>query len=166
MALIGRLFVILLGFLVACMVAATVVMFAFLALDQNDFARVAADPAAIQVVIGLSSVVLSGYALLPFILGVAIAESFRLRSMLFCALAGAALALILTFVSDFGTNVSHVFARDREIMAGAGILAGLVYWAIAGRNAGAWREPPRPLRPPPPLPSHTPQPSPPQSPPS
>ena len=30
-------------------------------------------------------------------------------------------------------------------MTGAGIVAGLVYWMIAGRNAGAWREPPRPL---------------------
>ena len=43
-------------------------------------------------------------------------------------------------------------------MTGAGIVAGLVYWMIAGRNAGAWREPPRPLRPPPPLPSHSPPP--------
>ena len=30
-------------------------------------------------------------------------------------------------------------------MTGAGIVAGLVYWMIAGRNAGGWREPPRPL---------------------
>ena len=29
-------------------------------------------------------------------------------------------------------------------MTGAGIVAGLVYWMIAGRNAGAWREPRRP----------------------
>jgi len=34
--------------------------------------------------------------------------------------------------------------REVEIMAGAGIVAGLVYWLIAGRNAGAWREPVRP----------------------
>jgi hypothetical protein len=37
-------------------------------------------------------------------------------------------------------------------MTGAGIVAGLVYWMIAGRNAGAWRAPPRPQRPPPPPP--------------
>jgi hypothetical protein len=30
----------------------------------------------------------------------------------------------------------------------------MVYWMIAGRNAGAWREPPQRL-PPPPLPSHS-----------
>jgi len=26
------------------------------------------------------------------------------------------------------------------VMAAAGIVAGLTYWAIAGRRAGAWRE--------------------------
>ena len=44
-----------------------------------------------------------------------------------------------------------IVRRHLEIMTGAGIVAGVVYWMIAGRNAGAWREPPRPLRPPPPL---------------
>ena len=41
-----------------------------------------------------------------------------------------------------------IVRRHLEIMTGAGIVAGLVYWLIAGRTAGAWREPPRPLRPP------------------
>jgi hypothetical protein len=47
-----------------------------------------------------------------------------------------------------------VLRRHLEIMTGAGIVAGLIYWMIAGRSAGAWREPRRPLQPPPPLPSH------------
>jgi hypothetical protein len=60
-----------------------------------------------------------------------------------------------------------IVRRHLEIMTGAGIVAGMVYWMIAGRNAGAWREPPRPLTPPPPLPSHSTVSSvPPQSPPS
>jgi hypothetical protein len=32
-------------------------------------------------------------------------------------------------------------------MTGAGIVAGIVYWMIAGRNAGAWRAPRRSLPP-------------------
>ena len=32
-----------------------------------------------------------------------------------------------------------IVRRHLEIMTGAGIVAGLVYWMIAGRNAGAWR---------------------------
>ena len=35
-----------------------------------------------------------------------------------------------------------IVRRHLEIMTGAGIVAGVVYWMIAGRNAGAWREPP------------------------
>jgi hypothetical protein len=38
-----------------------------------------------------------------------------------------------------------IVRRHLEIMTGAGILAGVVYWMIAGRSAGAWREPPRAL---------------------
>ena len=95
MVLIARIFVF--AFLVACMAAATAVMVAFLTLDQTDFTRLTADPEAILAVIGLSSVL---FALLPFMLVVALAEGFRLRSSLFCALAGGALALVLIFVSN------------------------------------------------------------------
>ena len=97
MVLIRRLLVILFGFGVACMAAATMVMVAFVTLDQTDFARPATDPAAILVVIGLSSVILARYALLPSMLVVALAEGFQLRSVLFYALGGGALALVLTF---------------------------------------------------------------------
>jgi len=48
-------------------------------------------------------------------------------------------------------------------MTGAGIVAGAVYWMIAGRNAGAWRESPRKLTSPPPLPQPLRTPSPPQA---
>ena len=34
-----------------------------------------------------------------------------------------------------------IVRRHLEIMTGAGIVAGLIYWMIAGRNAGAWRVP-------------------------
>ena len=37
-----------------------------------------------------------------------------------------------------------IVRRHLEIMTGAGIVAGVVYWMIAGRNAGAWRQPPQP----------------------
>ena len=33
-----------------------------------------------------------------------------------------------------------IVRRHLEIMTGAGIVAGVVYWMIAGRNAGAWRD--------------------------
>ena len=35
-------------------------------------------------------------------------------------------------------------SRETEIAAAAGAVFGLVYWVIAGRNAGRWREPSSP----------------------
>ncbi|HZC96623.1 MAG TPA: hypothetical protein VE267_10950, partial [Bradyrhizobium sp.] len=83
------------------------------------------------------------------------------------AVVGAACYLGLIPFDPDTLHFEGIVRRHLEIMTGAGIVAGLVYWMIAGRDAGAWREPPRPLRPPPPLPSQTPLPSaPPRSPPS
>ena len=83
--------------------------------------------------------------MLPAMLIIALAEGFRLRSVLFYALAGAALALGLSYGWDLRllrNPDDDLGAHGAEIMAAAGIVAGFVYWALAGRNAGAWRKPP------------------------
>jgi hypothetical protein len=46
--------------------------------------------------------------------------------------------------SQLALSVDGFARRELEIMAAAGIVAGLVYWGIAGRRAGAWRAPPPP----------------------
>ncbi len=163
MALIGRLFVILFGFLAACLVAGMIVVGAVLFPEFSDLGSGPVDPGALNVVIGFGFIFISGFALLPAMIVVAITEAFYIRGALTYAVGGGlvGLACYLGLV-PFDPATLHfegIVRRHLEIM-------GMVYWMIAGRNAGAWREPPPPLRPPPPLPSHTPQPSPPQSPPS
>jgi hypothetical protein len=104
----------------------------------------------------------------------AITEAFYIRGALTYAVGGGVVGLAcylgLVPFDPATLRFEGIVRRHLEIMTGAGIVAGVVYWMIAGRNAGAWREPrpPRPPRPPlPPLPSHSPPPSaPPQSPPS
>jgi hypothetical protein len=89
------------------------------------------------------------YAMLPALLIIAVAEGFRLRSVLFYALAGAALALGLAYGWDLRSLRNpddDLGARGAEIMAAAGIVAGFVYWALAGRSAGAWRGPPTAIK--------------------
>jgi len=90
---------------------------------------------------------------------VLITEIFSIRGMLIYAVGGAIVgAACYLGLTPFDTQTMQfdgIVRRHLEIMTGAGIVAGLVYWMIAGRNAGAWREPPRPLRPPPPLPSQS-----------
>ena len=170
MALIGRLFVILFGFLAACLVAGMIVVGAVLFPEFSDLATGPIDQNAINIVLGFGFIFISGFALLPALVVVAITEAFYIRGVLTYAVGGGlvGLACYLGLV-PFDTTTLHfegIVRRHLEIMTGAGIVAGFVYWMIAGRNAGAWREPPRPLRPPPPLPAHSPPPPSPRSPPS
>jgi hypothetical protein len=160
MTLIGRLFVILFGFFAACLVAGMIVVTAVLFPEFSDLGGGPIDPTVLNVVLGFGFIFVSGFALLPALLVVAVTEAFHIRAVLAYAVAGGlvGLACYLGLVPfDPATlRFDGVVRRHLEIMTGAGIVAGLVYWMIAGRNAGAWRRPPRRLAPPPPLPSHSP----------
>jgi len=159
MALIGRLFVILFAFLAACFVAGMIVVGAVLYPEISDLETGMIDQDAINVVLGFGFIFLSGFALLPALIVVLITEAFSIRSMLAYAvggaLVGAACYLGLVPFDPQTLQFDGIVRRHLEIMTGAGIVAGLVYWMIAGRTAGAWRNPPPPLRPPPPLPSRS-----------
>jgi hypothetical protein len=168
MALIGRLFVIFFGFLVACLVAGMIVVGAVLFPEFSDLGTGPIDPSALNIVLGFGFIFISGFALLPAMIVVAITEAFYVRGVLTYAAGGAivGLACYLGLIPfDPATlRFDGIIRRHLEIMTGAGIVAGFIYWMIAGRNAGAWRQPLRPLPPLPPLPSNSPVP--PQSPPS
>jgi hypothetical protein len=160
MALIGRLFVILFGFLASCLVAGMIVVGAVLYPELSDLDTGPIDQSAVNVVLGFGFIFLSGFALLPALIVVLITEAFYVRGVLTYAVGGAIVgaACYLGLVPFDPTTLQFdgIVRRHLEIMTGAGIVAGLVYWLIAGRTAGAWREPPRPLPPtPPPLPAHS-----------
>jgi hypothetical protein len=145
LALLGRIVVVLFSFLFACVAAALVVTLAFLLPEWNELIDRPPGQQSIAVMVGLSAAFFSIYAMLPAMLLVALAEGFRLRSVLFYMLAGGALALF----SAYGWDLRLLRAPDVqfdgrgvEIMAAVGIVGGFVYWALAGRNAGAWRKPP------------------------
>ena len=161
MALIGRLFVILFGFLAACLVAGTIVVGAVLYPELSDFGTGAIDPDALNVVLGFGFIFVSGFALLPAMIVAAVTEAFSIRGALTYAVGGGLVGLLcylaLVPFDPETLRFEGIVRRHLEIMTGAGIVAGVVYWMIAGRTAGAWREPPRPRTPPPPpLPSQTP----------
>ena len=145
MALVARIFVVLFAFVLACVAGAAVMTFALVLPGWSELVDQSVDGRIIALTVGMSAAFFSLYAMLPAMLIIALAEGFRMRSVLFYALAGAALALCLAYGwdlrllrepdDDFGV-------RGGEIMAAVGIVAGFVYWALAGRNAGAWRKPP------------------------
>ena len=162
MALIGRLFVILFAFLAACLVAGMIVVGAIMFPEFSDLGAGPVDPGALNILLGFGFIFVSGFALLPAMIVVAITEAFYVRGALTYAVGGGivGLACYLGLVPFDPATLSFegIVRRHLEIMTGAGIVAGVVYWMVAGRNAGAWRDPPHPLRPPPPLPSDSPLP--------
>jgi hypothetical protein len=85
--------------------------------------------------------------LLPLMILIAVAESYKIRSLLIYAAAGAAIFAI----GYYGSGVSSSYdesidrppppiSREAEIATAAGAVFGFTYWLIAGRKAGAWRK--------------------------
>jgi MFS family permease len=161
MALIGRLFAIVFGFAAACFVAGLIVVIAILFPEFSDLGDGPIDQGALNVVIGFGFIFVSGFALMPALLIALITETFSIRSVLAYAIGGGVVGLACYLgLIPFDPETFHfegIVRRHLEIMTGAGIVGGVIYWMIAGRNAGAWRRPPRRLPPPPPLPSGTPR---------
>src|SRR4029453_2315289 len=159
MALIGRLFVVFFAFLAACFVAGMIGGGAGAYPQFRDLGGGPIDQGAINVLLGFGFIFLSGFALLPALVVVLITEAFYIRSVLAYAvggaIVGAACYLGLVPFDPQTMQFDGIIRRHLEIMTGAGIVAGLIYWMIAGRSAGPWGEPRPPLRPPPPLPSQS-----------
>src|ERR1700760_1572121 len=156
MALIGRLFVIFFGFLAACLVAGMIVIVAVLFPEFSDLGQGPVDTGALDIILGFGFIFISGFALVPAMLVALITEAFYIRGALTYAVGGGLVGLacylgLIPFDTDT-LRFEGIVRRHMEIMTGAGIVAGLVYWMIAGRNAGAWRAPRRPPPPPPPPP--------------
>lgn len=168
MSLIGRLFLIVLAGLVSSLIAGVIIISAVLfpELSSIEIGGVI-DPQAIDVLIGFGFIFLSGFALLPALIIVVLTEAFSIRSVLAYAVGGAIVgaACYLGLVPFDTTTMQFIGIEHRhlEVMTGAGIVAGLVYWLMAGRRAGAWRSVPAPSREA--APSQPPPPSPPSPPP-
>ncbi len=153
MALIGHLFAIAFGFLFAAMVSGLIVVGAILFPEVSALDTTGIDPNAINILLGFGFIFVSGFALLPALLVVLITEAFYIRSVVAYALGGAlvGLACYLGLIPFDPATMTFdgIVRRHLEVMTGAGIVAGLIYWVIAGRNAGAWRQPRRALPHPP-----------------
>ncbi len=81
--------------------------------------------------------------LLPAAIGVLIAEAFSIRSWMFHVSNGMLSAWIGWYAAPRLNDAYPIYGDPRFIVV-AGAAAGLVYWLIAGRGAGANRAPPQP----------------------
>src|SRR6202162_6751831 len=138
MARIGRLFVILFGFLAACLVAGMIVVIAVLFPEFSDLGSGPVDSGALNIMLGFGFIFISGFALLPAMIVAAITEAFYIRGALTYAVGGGlvGLACYLGLIPfDPATlRFDGIIRRHLEIMTGAGIVVGFIYWLVAGRQ--------------------------------
>lgn len=151
MHLIGRLFAIVFGFIAASFVGGAIVVFAVLFPELSALDTGVIDPNAINVLLGFGFIFVSGFALLPALIVVLVTEAFSIRSVLAYAIGGGAVGLacylgLVPFDTD-SWRFDGIVRRHLEVMTGAGIVGGLIYWVVAGRKAGFWRTPRRPPAP-------------------
>jgi hypothetical protein len=138
MRLLGRILWVLFAFLIASTAAALVVTLGSLEADPADPGAGVVLDEAVGLIVGVSGVLIAAVALIPAALLIAIAEGLRLRSFVFYALAGAAMACYGGLGHGFMAKLG--FDHTSEVWAASGIAAGLIYWLLAGRRAGAWRD--------------------------
>jgi hypothetical protein len=142
MAIIARLFMVLIAYVLACLAASIVLTIGTLTPYWDHLAPPGTPVAALWAVIGIATAVIGIVAVLPSFLLIAIAEGFAWRSVALYGVLGGVLALALTYGVDFlgyGGGPGAMLAREREVLAASGIAGGLVYWALAGRKAGCWK---------------------------
>jgi hypothetical protein len=151
MALLGRIIVILFALWLATIAAGLVWSIGLLG-PQWQASGDLGDRVVFWGATFLASGITATLIFLPALIAVVLTEAFSIRSLLVYAAGGAALTFLAYQGAGFGRGYEESIdrppppvSRDAEIAGAAGAAFGLVYWMIAGRRAGVWRNrPPAP----------------------
>jgi len=146
MSLFGRIIVIIVALILAIIAAGITLAIGIIA---PDWAGIDSDPVerlSFFIVSFFATSFVGAVAILPAALLIVISEAARLRSFLFYGVGGALVGLASYYGSDISVRLENTtdvppVANALQLAAAAGIIGGLVYWLIAGRNAGRWHEP-------------------------
>jgi hypothetical protein len=143
--MLGRIIVIIFALLVAMMVAGIALAIGIVVPDRSWLDADPLERVVFFTVSFFATSFIGASAFVPALLLIVVAEIMRLRRLLYYAAAGAVVGLTSYFGSNIElrlentTDVAPVF-HPLQLAAAAGIVGGLAYWLLAGRNAGRWRE--------------------------
>lgn len=147
MALIGRFFVVWFAVMVASLAAGMVVSTGLLGPGWHGLSGDVVERGTFWGLTFVASGVAWATGFLPILIAIALAEAFKVRSLLVHAVACAALFVFGAFGSGFVNLYEESIDRappllppGLQVAAAAGIVFGVVYWLIAGRRAGLWCE--------------------------
>jgi phosphotransferase system glucose/maltose/N-acetylglucosamine-specific IIC component len=146
MSLFGRIIVIFFALIVAIVAAGIVLAIGIVA---PDWAGVDSDPVervSFFIVSFFATSLVGAVAMLPALVVIIITEAARLRNFLYYGIGGALVGLASYYGTDISVRLENTtdvapVGNALQLAAAAGIVGGIVYWLIAGRNAGRWREP-------------------------
>lgn len=148
MSLLGRLAVIVFAVVAASLAAGIAIAVGVLGPQWPALAGGPADRVMFWGVAFAGGVFTGAAGILPLAVAIAVAETCKVRSLLINTLAGA----VLLLAGYYGSGLARPgyeesideppppVSREAQLAAAAGAVFGLTYWAIAGRNAGRWRE--------------------------
>jgi hypothetical protein len=142
MAVLVRIAMIVLAYILACLAASLILTIGTLTPEWDDLTALGMGSLAVWAVVMVGAAVIGGIAMMPALLIIALTEGFSWRSSLIYAALGGVLAMSLSYGLDFAGysgDPASPLAHEREVLAAAGIAGGFVYWLFAGRKAGAWK---------------------------
>jgi hypothetical protein len=147
MALLGRIIVIVFAVIVASIATGMAIAMGVLGPMWHGFTGDVGERVGFWMVTVVGASFTGAVGLLPLAILIALAEAFKIRSLLANALAGVAMLLLAYYGSGFYhpyeesiDSAPPPVSRAAQLAAASGAVFGFVYWAIAGRNAGRWRE--------------------------
>ena len=142
MAVLVRIAMIFLAYVLACIAASLILTIGTLTPEWDDLTALGLQSVAVWAVVMVAAAWIGAIAIMPALLVIALTEGFAWRSSLIYAALGGVLALSLSYGFDFagyGGDRENPLVREREVVAAAGIAGGFVYWLFAGRKAGSWK---------------------------
>lgn len=148
MAIIGRIVVIFFAALLATLAAGIAIAIGLLGPEWHAFSGDVVERGTFTVFVVTGAAFTGAVTLLPLAILIAVTEIFKIRSLLVYAVAGCAIMLLGYSASglappSYEESIDHpppLIPHAVEVAAAAGIVFGSVYWLIAGRKAGRWRE--------------------------
>jgi hypothetical protein len=152
MAFLGRIIVMIVAVMLATLAAGIAIAIGLLGPEWHDFSGDVVERGTFSVFVVAGTAFTGAVTLLPLAILIAVAEMVKVRSVLIHAVAGAAVMLLGYSASglappSYEESIDHPpppISHGTQVAAAAGIVFGGVYWLIAGRNAGRWREPRQP----------------------
>ncbi len=148
MALLGRIFVVIFAVWIAALAAGVVFAFGVLGPQWHAVTGDFIERGTFTMMVFIGAVSTGAIGLLPLAVLIGVAEAFKVRSAIAYALAGIAILLFAYYGSGLAPapyeesidRAPPPIRHQTELAIAAGVVFGLSYWLVAGRNAGRWRE--------------------------